>query len=139
MPLKKRGGGKVSGLTNAVGDIAGALRRRREDARPRVRIRVPGEQARVLADDELAAQAMLAAARDLVEATRRTTGDLVSEVPEDAPSEGSEAADAAEAADAELEAVAKAEASALPEPGPPAGHAPRRRDTARRSKRDRGT
>jgi hypothetical protein len=59
----KRPGGRLGGY---AGEVAAAMRRRKEVRRPRVRIRVGPGEARVLDEGSAEAQQLLALARELI-------------------------------------------------------------------------
>ena len=59
----KRPGSRLGGYAE---EVAAAMRRRRDVRRPRVRVRVEHEEARVLAEDSPAAADLLVLARDLI-------------------------------------------------------------------------
>lgn len=64
--MKPRGG--AESVAAAVGDLAGALRRRREAREPYVRVHAADGRVRTLRPDDLAAQALLDAAEAMVDA-----------------------------------------------------------------------
>jgi hypothetical protein len=59
----KRPGGRLGGY---AGEVAAAMRRRKEVRRPRVRVRVGHGEARVLDESSAEAQQLLALARELI-------------------------------------------------------------------------
>ncbi|HEV7459424.1 MAG TPA: hypothetical protein VGN78_02715 [Solirubrobacteraceae bacterium] len=61
--------GRMDSLNAAVGDLAGALRRRREGREPHVRVHVEDGGVRALPLDSPEAEALLDAAEALVDAT----------------------------------------------------------------------
>ena len=59
----KRPGGRLGGY---AGELAAAMRRRKEVRRPRVRIRVDGGEARLLDEGTPEAEQLLALAREMI-------------------------------------------------------------------------
>lgn len=59
----KRPGSRLGGYAE---EVAAAMRRRRDVRRPRVRVRVGGGEARLLADDSAAGRQLLELARDMI-------------------------------------------------------------------------
>jgi hypothetical protein len=66
--------GVIKGVGDIAGDVFAAVRRRREDRSPRVRVRTGHEEARVLAAESPAGKRLLSLSEELVSVYARGPG-----------------------------------------------------------------